>query len=113
MRFKSYKALSNKMSKDSHKKFKEEMKSKETEESREKAPRELDDKLKEAWASSVWSIRTWWYSFSYGANNPIYGYLWLSKYVGINKEETATWEAFMEHYDLVEAIYMRWEFAPG
>jgi hypothetical protein len=28
-------------------------------------------KLKEAWASSVFTYQTWWYSFSYGANNPI------------------------------------------
>jgi hypothetical protein len=59
--------------------------------------------MKEAWASSVWSWRTWWWSWSYGANNAIRGYLWLTKYMGWNKNNVVTWEAFLNRYDLVEA----------
>jgi len=29
--------------------------------------------MEEAWASSVFTVRSWFYSFSYGANNPLKG----------------------------------------
>jgi len=68
--------------------------------------------MKEAWASSVFSINTWWHSFSYGADAPLRGSLWMSTHIG-SKEEVVTWEAFLEKYSLLEAVTIFWRYAPG
>jgi len=42
--------------------------------------------MKEAWASSVYTYRSWWWSFAYHAHNPLRWGLWLSKFQGYDSK---------------------------